>query len=184
MTENRKYIFTSGRLGFRNWILSDIDPLHEINSDEKTMEFFPSILTRPQTIEFVERMQKQFEDKGFCYFAVDKLETNQFIGFIGLSEQTYQADFTPCIDIGWRISRNEWNKGYATEGAKRCLDYALLTLKLEHVYSIAPKINIKSEHIMQKIGLKKQCEFEHPLLVNHKRLITCVLYKNECNGFG
>lgn len=86
MTENKKYIFTSGRLGFRNWILSDIDPLHEINSDEKTMEFFPSILTRTQTIEFVKRMKKQFEDKGFCYFAVDKLETNQFIGFIGLSE--------------------------------------------------------------------------------------------------
>ena len=61
MTENKKYIFTSGRLGFRNWILSDIDTLHEINSDEKTMEFFPSILTRTQTIEFVKRMQKQFK---------------------------------------------------------------------------------------------------------------------------
>ncbi len=106
MTKNKKYIFTSERLGFRNWILSDFDPLHAINSDEKTMEFFPGILTRPQTIEFVKRMQKLFQDKGFCYFAVDKLETNQFIGFIGLSEQTYQADFTPCIDIGWRISRN------------------------------------------------------------------------------
>jgi RimJ/RimL family protein N-acetyltransferase len=124
-------------------------------------------------------MQNQFQDKGFCYFAVDKLEDNEFIGFIGLSEQTYKADFTPCIDIGWRIDSNEWNKGFATEGAKRCLEYAFNDLKLEKVFSIAPKINTKSEHIMKKIGLKKQYEFEHSLLTNNDRLKACVLYKTE-----
>ena len=179
MKKEEKYIFTSERLGFRNWRLGDIDKMHEINSDEKAMEFFPCIPTKEQTTEFIERMKKQFEDKGFCYFAVDKLEDNDFIGFIGLSEQTYNADFTPCIDIGWRIKSSEWNKGFATEGAKRCLSYALDNLKLEKIYSIAPKINIRSEHIMSKIGLKKQYEFEHPLLANDERLKYCVLYKTE-----
>jgi RimJ/RimL family protein N-acetyltransferase len=178
MNETKKYIFKSDRLGFRNWNLTDIDKMHEINSDEEVMRFFPTIPTKKQTTEFVERMKKQFESKGFCYFAVDKLEDNEFVGFIGLSEQTYEADFTPCIDIGWRIKRNEWNKGYATEGAKECLKYALNDLKLENVYSIAPKINIKSEHIMIKIGMKKQYEFEHSLLINFEQLKTCVLYKN------
>lgn len=181
MNETEKYIFKSERLGFRNWNLTDIDPLHEINSDEKVMEFFPTIPTKKQTTEFVERMKKQFENKGFCYFAVDKLEDSEFIGFIGLSAQTYEADFTPSIDIGWRIKSSEWNKGYATEGAKKCLEYALNILKLEKVYSIAPKVNIKSEHIMAKIGMKKQYEFEHSLLTNFKHLKTCVLYKNENN---
>lgn len=179
MKDIKKYIFTSERLGFRNWDLRDIDKMHEINSDEKVMEFFPSVSTRQQTTEFVERMKKQFEDRGFCYFAVDKLEGNQFIGFIGLSEQTYKANFTPCVDIGWRIKSSEWNKGFATEGAERCLDYALKDLKIENVYAIAPKINIRSEHIMTKIGLKKQYEFEHPLLTSNDRLKTCVLYKTE-----
>ena len=179
MKKEEKYIFTSERLGFRNWRLGDIDKMHEINSDEKVMEFFPCIPTKEQTTEFIERMKKQFEDKGFCYFAVDKLEDNDFIGFIGLSEQTYDADFTPCIDIGWRIKSSEWNKGFATEGAIRCLSYALDNLKLEKIYSIAPKINIRSEHIMSKIGLKKQYEFEHPLLANDERLKYCVLYKTE-----
>jgi RimJ/RimL family protein N-acetyltransferase len=174
----KNYLFTSERLGFRNWNLSDIDKMQEINSDEKVMEFFPGIPTKEQTADFVERMKKQFEDKGFCYFAVDKLENNEFIGFIGLSEQTYNTDFTPCIDIGWRIKSSEWNKGFASEGAKKCLEYALNELGLENIYSIAPKINIKSEHIMKKIGLKKQYEFEHPLLTNNDRLKTCVLYKN------
>ncbi|MGJ1418906.1 GNAT family N-acetyltransferase [Sphingobacterium spiritivorum] len=179
MKDNKKYIFTSDRLGFRNWDLADIDKLYKINTDRKVMEFFPDVSTKEQTTEFVQRMKRQFEDKAFCYFAVDRLDNREFIGFIGLSEQTYAADFTPCIDIGWRISSTEWNKGYATEGAKKCLDYALNVLKLQEIYAVAPKINLKSEHIMKKIGLKKQYEFEHPLLTNNERLRTCVLYKTE-----
>jgi RimJ/RimL family protein N-acetyltransferase len=179
MNDTKKYIFESDRLGFRNWDLTDIEKMHEINSDEKVMEYFPTIPTIEQTTDFVKRMRKQFENKGYCYFAVDKLEDGKFIGFIGLSEQTYEADFTPCIDIGWRIKSCEWNRGFASEGAKRCLDYAMNELKLENVYSIAPKINTKSEHIMTKIGLKKQYEFEHSLLTNNDRLKTCVLYKTE-----
>lgn len=155
--------------------------MHEINSDEKVMEFFPTIPTKEQTEEFILRMIKQFIDKGFCYFAVDKLENNEFIGFIGISKQTYKADFTPCVDIGWRIKSSEWNKGFATEGAKKCFDYALNNLKLETIYSIAPKVNTKSEHIMTKIGMKKQYEFEHSLLTNFEQLKTCVLYKYENN---
>jgi len=179
MEHNKNYIFKSERLGFRDWELNDIEKMHEINSDEKVMEFFPSVLTKQQTTEFVQRMKSQFIKNSFCYFAVDKLEDNKFIGFIGLSEQTYNADFTPCIDIGWRIKSSEWNKGFATEGAKKCLEYALNDLKIERIYSVAPKINTKSEHIMTKIGLKKQYEFEHPLLIKNEQLKTCVLYKTK-----
>lgn len=183
MKYDKNYLFASERLGFRNWNLTDIDKMQEINSDEKVMEFFPGLPTREQTAEFVERMKKQFEEKGFCYFAVDKLDDNEFIGFIGLSEQTYKADFTPCVDIGWRIKSSEWNKGFATEGAKKCLDYALNTLKLETIFSVAPKANVRSEHIMKKIGLQKKYEFEHPALVNDERLKTCVLYQTEIEQY-
>lgn len=179
MKRDNCYIFTSERLGFRNWDLVDIEKMHEINSDEQVMEFFPTILTKEQTTEFVLRMRKQFQNKGYCYFAVDKLKNNEFIGFIGLMEQTYEADFTPCIDIGWRLKSSDWNKGLATEGAKKCLEYAFNHLKIDNIYAIAPKVNMKSEHIMAKIGLKKQYEFEHSLLTNNARLKKCVLYKTE-----
>jgi len=171
------YVFTSERLGFRNWLSTDIENMYAINADKKVMEFFPDTLTREQTIAFMERMQKQFAENRFCYFAVDKLENHEFIGFIGLCEQTYKAEFTPCIDIGWRISHPEWNKGFATEGAKRCLAYGFNDLNIEKIVSVAPKINTKSEHIMTKIGMTKQFEFEHPLLSNDDRLRTCVLYE-------
>ncbi|MBD3907140.1 GNAT family N-acetyltransferase [Chryseobacterium sp. Ch-15] len=181
MKDIENYIFTSQRLGFRNWKSTDIEDLYEINSDKRVMEFFPNVATKKQTVEFVERMQTQFINKGFCYFAVDKLENNEFIGFIGLSEQTFDAEFTPCIDIGWRIKFSEWNKGFATEGAKRCLEYAFNDLKIKNIYSTAPKINLKSERVMLKLGLKKQYEFEHSLLKNDCRLRNCVLYKIEKN---
>lgn len=171
------YIFRSERLGFRNWDLADVEEMFEINSDPKVMEFFPSLQSRDQTFDFIKRMIRQFDNTGFCYFAVETLLDNEFIGFIGLSEQTFLGDLTPCIDIGWRIKSTEWNKGYATEGAKRCLAYAKDDLKIDEIYSIAPKANEKSEHIMIKIGMKKLCEFEHPLLVNYNKLRTCVLYK-------
>jgi RimJ/RimL family protein N-acetyltransferase len=179
MKNDKKYLFTSERLGFRNWNLSDIDKMHEINSDEEVMEFFPGLLTKEETSEFVMRMKSEFEKKGFCYFAVEKIENNEFIGFTGLSEKTYEADFTPCIDIGWRIKKSEWNKGFATESAKRCLEYGLNELRIDSIYSVAPKINTRSERVMIKAGMKKLYEFEHSLLLNNDRLRTCVLYKTE-----
>lgn len=179
MKENKTYLFKSERLGFRNWCAADMDKMAEINADEKVMEFFPGVVTNEQTVSFIERMQNQYEEKGFCYFAVDKLEGEIFIGFIGLSEQTYKAAFTPYIDIGWRITSREWNKGYATEGAKRCLEFAFNDLTIETINAIAPMVNIKSEHIMKKIGMTKRYEFDHPLLAHDKRLKRCVLYEKR-----
>ena len=170
------HLFKSKRLGFRNWLASDIDNMSKINLDEKVMEFFPHTISRDQTIKFIKRMQNQYDENGFCYFAANKLENNEFIGFIGLSEQTFEAEFTPCLDIGWRLASKEWNKGYATEGALRCLEFAFNDLKLDRVCSFAPKINTKSEDIMVKIGMTKLYEFEHPKLIDD-RLKACVLYE-------
>jgi len=179
MAINNKYIFKSERLGFRTWQEMDIELMAEINSDPAVMEFFPGISDKSQTLNFIENMRKQLADKGFCYFAVDKLATEKFIGFIGLSEKTFEADFTPCVDIGWRLSAREWNNGYATEGARACLSYGFKELKLKKIYSIAPAINLKSEQVMKKIGMKKVKDFKHPLLLEDKRLQDCVLYEIE-----
>lgn len=171
-----RYIFRSARLGFRNWEQADLKPMTEINADEEVMEFFPAKPSEKDTLAFITRMQQQFSEKGFCYFAVDTLETEAFIGFIGLSVQTFAADFTPCTDIGWRLKRSEWGKGYATEGALACLEYGFNQLELEHIYGIAPEVNTRSEGVMKKIGMKKLRTFEHPKLLLHKSLKDCMLY--------
>ena len=148
-----------------------------INADPDVMEFFPGIKSYEETEAFIVRMQQQYSEKSYCYFAIYTLEEGAFIGFIGLSEQTFKSDFTPCIDIGWRLGKNAWNKGYATEGAKRCLDYAFDVLKIHKVLAVEPKIHIRTEQVMKKIGMNKIREFEHPLLANDERLKKCVLYE-------
>lgn len=176
MNTTKNYIFTSERLGFRNWIEDDIKKMAYLNNNPNVMAFFPSIPSFEETKAFVERMQQQFSENNNCYFTVDLLEKNVFIGFIGLSNKDFKSDFTPCIDIGWRLSEKYWYKGYATEGAKACLEFGFKQLKMKQIVAIAPKINLNSEKVMKKIGMKKLKDFNHPLLVNDNLLRECVLY--------
>lgn len=175
------YIFTSERLGFRTWKDSDYTELSKINLDEAVMEFFPTRLTEEESGQFIFGQQMNFNESGYCYFAVEILESQELIGFIGLSEQLWESDFTPAIDIGWRLKASSQGNGYATEGALRCLDYAFNNLALKEIISVAPKVNIPSIKIMKKIGMKFIKEFNHPKLENDERLERCVLYKIE-NG--
>jgi RimJ/RimL family protein N-acetyltransferase len=177
MNNTPKYLFQSARLGFRNWKQEDVEALHAINTDDKVMEFLPKVTSITQTQQFIDRMNLLYNEKGFCYFAVDALANHELIGFIGLSTQNYAAHFTPCVDIGWRLKSSVWNQGYASEGAVRCLQYAQEILQLKKIYAIAPISNNKSQHIMSKIGLQKSANFEHPLLLQEPSLKDCVVYE-------
>jgi RimJ/RimL family protein N-acetyltransferase len=172
-----RYLFTSEHLGFRRWEMHDIAAMAQINADPQVMEFFPTVQDAAQTEAFVVRMQQQMADKGYCYFAIERLEDQSFIGFIGLSDKTFKADFTPCVDVGWRLAANAWGHGYATEGAKRCIEYGLNELGIKKIYAIAPVANVKSEHVMKKIGMSKVSVFMHPLLADDVRLRECVVYE-------
>jgi len=173
------YLFKSERLGFRNWKDSDVEKMIRINSDKEVMKFFPFLPSEKQTKDFITRMKNQFAVKGYCYFAVDILDSESFIGFIGLSEQNFKADFTPCVDIGWRLNTMFWNKGLATEGAKACLKYARNSLQLPLVYAVASQVNENSIKVMYKIGMHYSKNFEHPNLIDDKSLKDCVLYYKE-----
>ncbi|WP_034228246.1 GNAT family N-acetyltransferase [Aquimarina pacifica] len=171
------YIFTSERLGFRNWETSNLKALHAINNDDEVMEFFPFKPSKKDTEGFIQRMQQLYTEKKYCYFAVDILQTNECIGFIGLCEQTYINDLGTFVDIGWRLKKSSWHNGYATEGAKKCLAYGFKTIGLSNIYSVAPEINTKSESVMKKIGMQYVNTFLHPKLIDNDRLKKCVLYK-------
>ena len=170
------YLFKSERLGFRNWMDSDIEKMIRINADREVMQYFPALPSIQETIAFIERMQIQFAKKNYCYFAVDELASGTFIGFIGLCDQTYESDFTPHTDIGWRLRRSSWSRGYATEGAKACLEYAKQNLNLPEIFSVASMVNLNSIRVMEKIGMSFVKNFDHPRLKHSASLKTCVLY--------
>jgi RimJ/RimL family protein N-acetyltransferase len=151
--QNQSYLFTSARLGFRKWLPEDLDAMAAINADPAVMQFFPATQTREDTAAFMDRMQQEYAAKGFCYFAVELLESQEFIGFIGLCTQDFEASFTPCTE------------------------YAFGECGLKKLYAMAPAVNRPSINVMQKIGMHEVQHFIHPKLRDNERLQECVLYE-------
>lgn len=180
-TMSSSYLFQSARLGFRVWKATDLTAFAEMNSHPKVMQHFPKPLSKSESKKSMEKQIADFNKHGFCYFAVDELASGQLIGMIGMSTKDFQSSFTPAIDIGWRLSNKFWGKGYATEGAQRCLSFAFEELNLKHIVSIAPLANENSIRVMQKIGMHKLLEFNHPQLTEYKNLVHCVCYEIKSN---
>lgn len=171
------YEFESERLGFRQWKEEDKLPFAIMNSNNEVMRYFPNTLSRQESDMFINRIVKHFEKQGYGLWAVEVKETQEFIGFIGFFNATFEADFTPCVEIGWRLDNRYWNRGYATEGAKVCLEYAFSKLKLSEIYSFTAQINEPSINVMKKIGLKEVGSFNHPRVEEDSPLRLHVLYK-------
>jgi len=176
----KQYTLTTPRLGLRNWLPSDLAPFIKMSRDEDVMQFFPKLLNEVESKDFIERMQFHFKEYGFCYFAVDELITGKFIGFVGLKHQDFKSNYTPSVDIGWRLMKSAWGKGFATEAAKSCLEYAFSELKLNEVYAFATVKNKNSEAVMKKIGMNYIDTFNHPFLNDYPELKACLVYtKNK-----
>ena len=173
------YIIQTNRLGLRQWKNSDLSPFAEMNADKQVMEYFPNIMSLTETQSMMLRIQQHHKDYGYGLYATEILDTKEFIGFIGFSTPRFEAAFTPCVEIGWRLIASSWNKGYCTEGALGCLDYYRDNLKKNEIYSWTSVLNKPSERIMQKIGMLKIGEFFHPLLDKESPLAQHVLYKKS-----
>ena len=176
-------IIETERLVLRTWKESDILPFSAMNQDQKVMEFFPSTLSPGESATLYQKIIASFEQKGFGLFAVEAKQTQEFVGFIGFSQPTFTSYFTPCVEIGWRLARQFWGRGFATEGAKACLQYGFSALDFMDIYSWTAKINSKSVNVMEKIGLTCDGEFEHPNIPPGHPLRTHVLYKASRNKY-
>ena len=157
--------------------MEDLDDLAQLCADPEVMEHFPSTLSRAETEAYLRRMQRHFEEHGYNYFATELRTTGELLGFIGLAYQTYEVEFLPATDIGWRLKRSAWGQGYATEGALRCLTFAFEELGLKRVVSTCVLANSRSENVMKKIGMTRMGEFKHPKLVHHPDFEKSVWYQ-------
>ena len=173
---NPSLLFSSERLGFRLWKEKDLPALSAMNADNKTMRYFEKPLSVEESQAMMDRMHKMYEDKSYCYFAVELLKTGKFIGMIGLGRKAFEADFTPCVDIGWRLDKRYWNQGYASEGAKRCLVFVSGS-GIDEVLSMASIGNEASTQVMKKIGMSYWKDFEHPDLAHKPDISTLHLYR-------
>lgn len=173
------YIIVTNRLGLRNWSDSDRLPFAKMNGDKEVMKYFPSTLSQKKSNEYITRYREIIDKNGHGPFAADLLETGEFIGLIGLGKPSFESDFTPCTEIGWRLGKAFWNRGLATEGAKACLDYGFGSAGLKEIFSFTPLQNAPSERVMQKIGMTRIGTFDHPLVDSDSGLKKHVLYRIE-----
>lgn len=176
-----KYIISTERLGLREWTGADIDPCVAMNMDQEVMKYFPAIMNEEETRAMLKRIHTRFSESGFGFYAVEKKSNNEFIGFTGFGIPAFESFFTPCIEIGWRFKKEAWGRGYATEAANACLKYGFKTLLFDRIVSFTSVLNTNSERVMQKIGMKKIGEFDHPFIEKDNRLCRHVVYeiKNE-----
>lgn len=169
------YIETD-RLILRDWKENDLELFRALNADDKVMEYFPNTLAKEETDNFYHLIKQEIKDSGYGLYAAEVKATGEFIGLIGLHKATFEADFTPCIEVGWRLKKEAWGNGYATEGAKACIQYAFMELGVKEVYSFTATINHRSENVMKKAGMKYVKNFNHPKLPLEHRLCEHVLY--------
>jgi len=170
---------TSERLLLRPWRESDLAPFAALNADPEVMEHFPAPLTPAETAAMAGRLRAALAARGFGWWAVEVPGVAPFIGFIGLSVPSFQAHFTPCVEVGWRLALAFWGQGYATEGARAALSFGFDTLGLAEIVSFTATTNARSQAVMRRLGMTRDAvdDFDHPALPEGHRLARHVLYR-------
>jgi RimJ/RimL family protein N-acetyltransferase len=172
-------ILETPRLILRRWRESDSEPFYCINSDPRVMEFFPACLARAESDALIATAETHFETHGFGPFAAELRDGGALAGFVGLMIPQFEAHFTPCVEIGWRLAAEHWNQGLATEGANAILRLAFEKLELREVVSFTVPANARSRRVMEKLGMTYSGEFNHPRLPEGHALRPHVLYRKS-----
>jgi RimJ/RimL family protein N-acetyltransferase len=170
---------TSARLTLRPWREEDLEPFAELNADAQVMEYLLRQLTRPESDALADRMREQFRETGFGWWAVEAPGVAGFIGAVGLSVPAYSAAFTPCVEIGWRLARAHWGRGYAHEAARAVLAFGFEQAGLNEIVAITVPDNHRSRALMARLGMVRALgeDFDHPLVPAGHRLVRHVLYR-------
>ncbi len=150
-----------------------------MNADPRVMEHFPALLSREESDGRVARIEAHFAEHGFGLWAVEIPGEAPLAGFIGLGITRFEAHFTPCVEIGWRLAAEYWGRGFATEGAQAALDFGFESLHLQEIVSFTVPANVRSRRVMEKIGMTHDThgDFDHPSLPAGHPLSRHVLYR-------
>jgi len=156
-------VLRTERLVLRGWRADDLESFAELNADPRVMEHFPGTIDRTDSDAFVrERIEPHFAERGFGLWAVEVPEVASFIGFVGLQAPSFDAWFTPCVEVGWRLAAAHWGKGYATEAARAAVAFGFERAGLHEIVSFTVPANVRSIAVMERLGMRPDGEFDHP----------------------
>jgi ribosomal-protein-alanine N-acetyltransferase len=169
-------ILRGHRVTLRPWCAQDLDAFAALNADPRVMAFLLKPLSRDETAAMMDRMQARLLAQGWGHWALQV--DGRCIGFIGLSEPSFEAAFTPCVEVGWRLAADAWGHGYATEGARLALAHGFGPVGLQEIVSFTTVGNLRSRRVMERLGMTRDPadDFDHPRLPGHP-LQPHVLYR-------
>jgi RimJ/RimL family protein N-acetyltransferase len=173
------------RLYLRQWTSSDRRPFAELNADPEVMKYFPSTLGREESDAMADRCKSLIEERGWGFWAVETKADGRFIGFVGLHVPIAELPFSPCVEVGWRLSLSSWGKGYATEAAKAALRFGFKVLRLPEIVSFTTVGNFRSRAVMERLGMVKDAlTFEHPNVPSGSEFREHCLYRLSSGQWG
>lgn len=146
------------RLILREYTLQDFDALYEIMSDSETMQHYPHAFNENEVREWIERNMERYSIFGFGLWAVVLKETGKFIGDCGLTMQIIDGKIKP--EIGYHINKQYWRRGYGSEAARKCRDWAFENTPFQIIYSYMKYTNIGSYSTAIANGMSQVDEFE------------------------
>jgi RimJ/RimL family protein N-acetyltransferase len=167
------------RLLLRQWRDEDLASFARMNADPETMRYFPAPQSREQSDALAARARRQIDEEGWGLWAVEVQDGPSFIGFVGLSRPSFEEHFAPAVEVGWRLAREHWGNGYATEAAQDALAYGFEELGLDEIVSFTSTLNEPSWRVMQRLGMRHDPadDFEHPRIDVGHPLRPHVLYR-------
>lgn len=172
------------RLILRPWTDGDFAPFAAMSADPEVMEHFPSTLTRAASDNVAAILKSDLEIMGYGFWALEVPGIAPFIGFTGIRPVTFDAPFAPppparIVEIGWRLARDHWGKGYASEAARAARDFGFGPLALPEIVSFTAATNTRSQAVMARLGMTRDPaeDFDHPNVEEGHRLKRHVLYR-------
>ena len=169
----------TGRLLLRRWRDADRDPFAALNADSAVVEHLQGPLSRERSDAFVDRIEAHWESRGWGLWAVEAVDVAPFVGYVGL----WPADYVGpgMVEVGWRLAREHWGRGYATEAAREALRFGFTEVGLDEIVSFTVPQNERSWRVMERIGLHRDPEgdFDHPRVdaAAYPVLVRHVLYR-------
>lgn len=164
------------RLILRSWRESDFRSFAALNADPEVMEHFPATLTVGESDRLAAHFASGVRERGWGIWAVERQDTAEFAGYVGIQPVTFDAWFTPAVEIGWRLAKPQWGRGIATEAGRAALQYAFGPLGLDKVVAFTVPANTRSLAVMKRLGMTFVGDFEHPRLPEGHRLRHHVVY--------
>jgi RimJ/RimL family protein N-acetyltransferase len=163
-------VLTTPRLLLRTFRLDDLPAYAAINADPEVMRYIGGPMTKHDSDEIAEWAQQCYDDEGIGLLAIERREDGRFLGMTGVSHEDWYPD---DIQLGWRLAREHWGHGYATEAASAWLGHALGHLGYRRVLAVADVPNLRSRRVMERLGMSIDHEAD---LVIDGASVSAVIY--------